>query len=183
MIRAKISAPKGTITGTFSVSFHLSHKIYLSDEDILIETIDGHPLGSERDSLNGDGFNYTKQFYFDDPAEGVSRISIGKEGVGSESVVVEYDIDSILSVEFGTPLKKNNKVVIPVSMSSDAVLTKRVISITPNVKYKLFGAGSEYQIRIDPSVFKEIQVCLCGAIQKYNGKTTDLTTAMINISL
>ena len=183
MIRAKIKAPKNIITGAFSIGFHFSHKVNLTLDDIRIETLAGQPIGSVKDVFSGGEYDYTLQCYFDYPLSGKSRISIQKADVDCEPFEISYDIDDLVGVEFGTQLRRRGKVIIPVQLSSDALLEKSHIEFSEAVPYRLFGSGRDYSIRIENRRRKVFEVRIGGEILKHSGITASITPAVMKVDL
>lgn len=57
-MRGAIQAPKGIITGAFSVIFSFIREVDLTLSDIEVETLAGDALGNSKDRFSGSGSNY-----------------------------------------------------------------------------------------------------------------------------
>lgn len=169
MIKGVISAPKGIITGAFTILLTFIREIELTADAIHVETLEGDPLGHTKDNFAGSGKAYHILCYLPDARKGKSRISV--PGFDVPPVIVEYDTIRTIIPTWGAPFKRKGKVELPLLLSEDIVgLRKKHFSISESMLSVLYGSGSEYQFVVSPSSTQtEFSVSVSGSVKKLNG--------------
>ena len=139
-----ITAPEGPITGAFTLRFAFWREIELSMADIHVETLEGHALGSMKDSLSGSGKDYHILCYLPEGRKGKSRISVVKDGFEVPPVTVEYDTIRTVRATYGTPIKQNGKIEVPVSFDTPIQhLKKRNFRLSVPAPFQLYTAHGD----------------------------------------
>lgn len=171
-MRGVITAPKRVVTGAFTLLFSFPSDTPLTPADIKVETIEGDALGHTKDSFGGSGKHYHLLCYLPDARAGKSRFSVTKAGVRVEPVVVEYDTVRTVIATWGTPVKRNRKIDIPVTLDASIKrLRKQHFRVSePRSPYQFYGQGDTYELVVSPSrAVKHFRVTISGTVQKTNG--------------
>ena len=92
--------------------------------------LEGDALGHKKDNFGGSGANYHLLCYIPDARTGKSRISVVKEGLEVEPVIVEYDTVRTVQSTWGSPMKRGSKIEIPVFFGTEIRNLKRSISLS-----------------------------------------------------
>lgn len=185
-MRGVITAPKKVVTGAFTLLFSFPSDIPLTPADIKVETIEGHALGHAKDSFGGSGNHYHLLCYLPDGRAGKSRFSVDKAGVRVEPVVVEYDTVRTVIATWGTPVKRNRKIDIPVSFDASIKrLRKQHFRISePRSPYQLYGQGNTYDLVVSPSRgLTRFQVTISGTIEKTNGLRAEIEAVSLAVEV
>ena len=168
-MKGVITAPKDVITGAFTLRFAFWREIALTMADIHVETLEGHALGHTKDSLSGSGQNYHILCYLPEGRKGKSRISVTKEGFDVEPVEVEYDTIRTVRATYGTPIKQNGKIEIPVSFDTPIQhLKKRNFVLSVPAPFQLYGSEDTYRVVL-PERSSPFGITVSGRVRKQNG--------------
>ena len=166
-MKGVITVPKQIITGAFNVRFDFIRPIDLMAADVTVETLEGDALGHEKDSFGGSGASYHILCYLPDARSGRSRISVVKDGLDVEPVIVEYDTVKMVRATWGTPIPRGTKVELPISFGvAIQNLKKRNFRFSPAIPFYLYGSGDAYTLSI---IAKETRVSIRGLVKKSNG--------------
>lgn len=171
-MRGVITAPKHVITGAFTLLFAFPSDISLTPADIKVETLEGDALGHAKDNFGGNGNHYHLLCYLPDARTGKSRFSVVKAGVRVEPVVVEYDTVRTVIATWGTPVKRNRKIDIPVTFNASVKrLRKKHFQVSePRFPCQLYGQGDAYDLVVAQARgLTSFQVTVSGTVQKANG--------------
>lgn len=168
-----ITAPKQIITGAFNVLFDFIREIELTAADVIVETLEGDALGHPKDSFGGSGANYHMLRYLLDERSGKSRISIRKEGIDVDPVVVTYDTVRTIHATSGTPIQRGSKIEIPISFTvAIENLKKRNFTFSPPGPFQLYGSGDTYSLVLRDR--NGLTVTVSGAVRKSNGVRAEI---------
>ena len=184
MIRGVIIAPKKVITGAFTLRFSFWREIEFSMADIRVETLEGDALGHSKDCFSGSGANYYILCYIPDARSGKSRISVDKEGVAVEPVIVEYDTVKTVTATWGTPIRRGSKLELPIAFDVPIQkLKKRNFRCSQPCPYQLYGSDANYTLVI-PSQISETPWTLTayGTVQKANGIPAVVTVSSVSVN-
>ena len=182
-MRGVISAPKKIITGAFTVLFSLQREIDFSMADISVRTLEGDDLGHAKDTIGGSGANYHLLCYIPDARKGKSRISVVKEGLEVNPVVVEYDTVREVSVVWGTPIKRGSKLEIPITFDIPIQnLKKRNFRVSYPTAFQLYGSGDAYSLVISKPRAR-FTVSVSGKARKLNGLVVDIQESVEEVRL
>ena len=170
-MRGVITAPKKVITGAFTLLFSFPSDIRLTLDDIQVETLEGDALGHAKDTFGGRGKHYHLLCYLPDARTGKSRVSIAKTGVAVQPVVVEYDTVRTVIATWGTPVKRNRQIDIPVTFDASVKrLRKQHFRLSEPMSYQLYGSGNAYNLVVSPArALTDFEVTLSGTVEKANG--------------
>ena len=171
-MRGVITAPKKVITGAFTLLFSFPSEIVLTPTDIKVETLEGDALGHAKDSFGGGGNHYHLLCYLPDERSGKSLFSVTKAGVDVKPVVVEYDTVRTVIATWGTPVKRNRQIDIPVTFDTPIKrLRKQHFRFSePRCPCQLYGQGDTYDLVVSPSrAVTRFQVTISSTVQKTNG--------------
>ena len=168
-MKGVITAPKDVITGAFTLRFAFWREIALTMADIRIETLEGHALGSPKDCFAGSGKDYHILCYLPDGRKGKSRISVAKDGFEVPPVVVAYDTIRTVRATYGTPIKQNGKIEVPVSFDAPIQhLKKRNFRLSVPAPFQLYGTGDTYRVVL-PERSSPFRITVSGTVRKRNG--------------
>ena len=168
-MKGVIKAPKGIITGAFTILLTFIRPIELTAADVVVETLEGDALGHSKDSFGGSGANYHILCYIPDARSGSSRISVTKEGVDVEPVEIRYDTIRTVRATWGTPIQRGTKVEIPISFGvAIQNLKKRNFSLSPPSPFQIYGADDNYSLII-PRRLGTFSIDVSGTVRKQNG--------------
>ena len=183
-MRGVITAPKRVVTGAFTLLFSFPSDIPLTPADIKVETIEGDALGHVKDSFGGSGKHYHLLCYLPDARAGKSRFSVTKAGVRVEPVIVEYDTVRTVIVTWGTPVKRNRKIDIPVTFDASIKrLRKQHFRVSEPMSYQLYGQGDTYELVVSPArAVKRFRVTISGTIEKINGLRADIQENQLTVT-
>lgn len=182
-MRGVITAPKKIITGAFTVLFAFIRELELTADDVVVETLEGDALGHHKDTFGGGGRNYHLLCYLPDERTGKSRISVNKEGVAVEPVIVAYDtVRSVLPV-WGLPFVRNGKIEIPLTFPCPVInLRKRNFQVSETMQRYVYGAGADYHFVVSPSDIAEgFSVTVSGPVQKENGLDAVIQETVVEV--
>lgn len=171
-MRGVITAPKKVITGAFTLLFSFPSDMVLTAADIQVETIEGDALGHAKDNFGGSGNHYHLLCYLPDARAGKSRFSVTKAGVDVKPVVVEYDTVRTVIATWGTPVKRNRNIEIPVTFDTPIKrLRKQHFRVSePRCPCQLYGSGDAYDLVVSPARgLTRFRVTLSGTVEKTNG--------------
>ena len=185
-MRGVITAPKRVVTGAFTLLFSFPSDIPLTPADIKVETIEGDALGHAKDSFGGSGNHYHLLCYPPDARAGKSRFSVDRTGVRVEPVVVEYDTVRTVIATWGTPVKRNRKIDIPVSFDAPIKrLRKQHFRVSePRSPYQLYGQGDTYDLVVSPArAVTRFQVTISGTIEKTNGLRANIEAVSLAVEV
>ena len=185
-MRGVITAPKKVVTGAFTLLFSFPSDIDLTPADIQVETIEGHALGHAKDNFGGSGKHYHLLCYLPDERSGKSRFSITKAGVNVKPVVVEYDTVRTVTATWGTPVKRNRQIDIPVTFDTPIKrLRKQHFSVSePRCPCQLYGRGDAYELVVSPSrAVTRFQVTISGTVQKVNGLEAVIEETVLEVEV
>lgn len=182
-MRGVISVPSGIITGAFNIRLTFIREIELTADAIHVETLEGDALGHEKDNFGGEGKDYHILCYLPDERKGKSRISVVKEGVDVPPVIVEYDTVRSLTPVWGTPVKRNAKIEIPLTLPEAVTgLRKQNFSVSEAVPCFLYGSGHTYQFVVAPSPAQtDFSVSVAGRVRKMNGLRADIQRTILEV--
>ena len=153
----------------------------MARDDIAVETLEGDPLGHTKDRLGGQGANYHLLCYIPDERQGKSRISVDKERLTADPIVVEYDTVRTVRARFTDPVRRGLKIEIPVSFGFPIQhLKKRNFSFSVPTPYQIYGTASGYQLRI-PARSGEIRITISDAIRKQNGVPAEIQEQRLEV--
>ena len=168
MILGSIEASQKTITGAFTILFTFQRDIDFTMADVVVETIEGDSLGHAKDSFGGTRNAYFIICYLPDMRKGMSLISVKKDGVQVEPILVEYDTVTRVNVTWGTPVKNVNRIGLPVHLDTPLqILKKRHFQVSPATPFQLYGSGDTYTIVMVPK--QKTRVSIQGTVKKQNG--------------
>ena len=182
MIRGTIKAPKGIITGAFTLLISFIRDLELTAADVVVETLEGDALGHTKDSFGGSGANYHSLCYIPDARSGKSRISIRKEGIDVDPVVVTYDTVKTVRATWGTPIRRGSKVEIPIAFGvAIQKLKKRNFKLSQPCPFQLYGSGEAYSLIVPNRT--GLRVSVLGTVRKANGIQAEIieTTLGVNV--
>lgn len=181
-MKGTIKAPKGIITGAFSVIFSFIREVDLTRDGVLVEVIKGDALGHQRDNFGGSGKNYHLLCHLQDGLKGRSRISVTGHAVAP--VEIAYDtVRSIVPV-WGDPFVRNGKIEIPLSLPTPVTnLRKRNFRVSrAPARCHLYGAGTDYQVVVSPSGTGDFTVSVAGTVEKENGLAAVIQETVVEVS-
>lgn len=180
-MRGAIKAPRQIITGAFSVIFSFIREVDFTQNDVIVETLEGDALGNPKDNFGGSGRNYHLLCYLQESQKGKSRISIS--GFDVPPVVVEYDTVRSLTPVWETPFKRNTKIEIPLTLPEAVTgLRKKNFSISESMPCVLYGSGRDYQFVVSPSSAQtEFSVSVSGAVRKMNGLRAEIEETILEV--
>ena len=182
MIRGVITAPTKVITGAFTIRFSFWREIDLTMTDIRVETLEGDALGHSKDCFSGSGANYYILCYIPDARSGKSRISVNKEGVAVEPVIVEYDTVRTVTATWGTPFRRGSKLELPVAFDVPIQkLKKRNFRCSHPCPYQIYGADSDYALVVPRRT--GLTITAYGTVQKANGIPAVIETAVLEVDV
>ena len=169
-----ITVPQGIITGAFNIRFDFIRAIELTAADITVETLEGDALGHTKDNFSGSGANYHVLCYLPDERSGKSRISVVKDGLRVEPVIVTYDTVKTIVATWGTPIRRGNrKVELPISFGvAIQQLKKRNFVLSQPLPFQLYGSGDTYSLVVPDRT--GLTVTVSGAVRKLNGIRADI---------
>lgn len=163
-----IAVPTGIITGAFNIRFNFIREIELTAADITVETLEGDALGHSKDAFGGSGANYHILCYIPDPRAGKSRISVAKDGLEVEPVIVEYDTVRTVHATWGTLIQRGTKVELPVLFDvAIQRLKKRNFRFSLPTPFQLYGTGKDYSLVIPQQ--RDFTVTVSGSVRKVSG--------------
>ena len=169
-MKGVITAPKDVITGAFTLRFAFWREIALTMADIQVETLEGDALGHKKDCLAGSGQNYYILCYLPEGRKGKSRISVGKDGFEVPPVVVEYDTIRTVRATYGTPIKQNGKIEIPVSFDAPIQhLKKRNFRLSVPAPFQLYRVSRDAYSVVLPERSSPFRITVSGTVRKQNG--------------
>lgn len=179
-MKGVITAPRGIITGAFNVRFDFIRPIDLTAADVVVETLEGDALGHGKDSFGGRGASYHILCYIPDARSGSSRISVVKDGLDVEPVIVEYDTVKTVRATWGTPIPRGTKVEIPIAFSvAIQNLKKRNFRFSPAIPFYLYGSGDVYTV---VALIKEkTTIEISGAVRKNNGIDASIEKSVFEV--
>ena len=164
-----ITVPQKIITGAFTILISSTGHIELTAADIDVETLEGDPLGHDKDSFGGSGTHYHILCYLPDMRKGVSRISIKKEGLSVEPVVVEYDTINLVIPAWGKPFVRGKKIEVPLILDTAVqILRKRNFRLSRPLPMQIYGSGNSYSLVL-PRRGLGTEVTIYGTVRKQNG--------------
>lgn len=180
-MKGVITAPRGIITGAFNVRFDFIRPIDLTAADVVVETLEGDALGHGKDSFGGRGASYHILCYLPDARSGSSRISVVKDGLVVEPVIVEYDTVKTVRATWGTPIPRGTKLEIPISFSvAIEHLKKRHFTFSePGFPFQLYGSGDTYSLVLPNRT--EFTVTVSGAVRKANRVRAEIQESLLEV--
>ena len=179
-MRGVITAPREIITGAFNVRFDFIRPIELTAADVVVETLEGDALGHSKDSFGGSGASYHILCYIPDARSGKSRISVVKDGLIVEPVIVEYDTVKTVRATWGTPIPRGTKVEIPISFDvAIENLRKRNFRCSQPVPFQLYGSGDTYSLIVPART--GLQVTVLGTVRKSNGVSVNIEETVLEV--
>lgn len=184
-MKGVIKAPKQVITGAFTMLFSFIRPIEFTAADVHVETIEGDALGCPKDSFGGSGANYYILCYLPDERVGKSRISVRKDGLDVEPVIVTYDTVRTVVATWGTPIRRGNrKVEVPISFDvAIQNLKKRNFRLSIPGPYQLYGADRAYSLLMPAGlVNRGLVLVVFGTVQKHNGIRADIQGTLLEVS-
>ena len=180
-MKGVITAPEGIITGAFTLLFAFWRETEFSLSDIRIETLAGHALGHTKDSLGGSGKDYHILCYLPEGRKGESRISVVKDGFDVTPVTVEYDTIRTVHATYGTPIKRNGKIEVPVSFDAPIQhLKKRNFRFSVPAPFQLYGSGDSYSVVLPER--NTFSLTVSGTIRKSNGIRANIEEIQLEVS-
>ena len=172
-MKGVITAPKQIITGAFTVLFDFIREIELAAADVTVETLEGDALGHTKDTFGGSGANYHILYYLPDERSGKSRISVNKDALAVEPVIVTYDTVRTVQATWGTPIRRGTKVEIPISLGVAVEhLQKRNFTFSAPCPFQLYGSGKRYSLIVPQRT--GLIVTVSGAVRKSNGVRAEI---------
>ena len=181
-MKGVITAPKDVITGAFTLRFAFWREIPLTMADIQVETLEGDALGHKKDCLAGSGQNYYILCYLPEGRKGKSRISVGKDGFEVPPVIVEYDTIRTVRATYGTPIKQNGKIEIPVSFDAPIQhLKKRNFRLSVPAPFQLYGSEDTYRVVL-PERNSPFGITVSGRVRKQNGIRASIIETRLQLS-
>ena len=180
-MRGIITAPKHIITGAFTILLTFIREIELTADAIVVETLEGDALGHSKDSFGGSGASYHILCYIQDARSGKSRISVVKDGLIVEPVIVEYDTVKTVRATWGTPIARGTKVEIPISFDvAIENLKKRHFTFSGfPVPFQLYGSGDTYSLVLPNRT--GLTVTVSGAVRKSNGIRAEIQETVLEV--
>ena len=185
-MRGVITAPKHVITGAFTLLFAFPSDISLTPADIKVEVLEGDALGHAKDSFGGNGNHYHLLCYLPDARAGKSRFSVVKAGVRVEPVIVEYDTIRTVIATWGTPVKRNQKIDIPVTFNASVKrLRKQHFQVSePRSPCQLYGHGDAYTLVVSPArAATRFRVTIAGTVQKTSGLAAVIEANVLEVDV
>ena len=185
-MRGIITAPKKVITGAFTLLFAFPSEIPLTPADIKVETLEGDALGHAKDNFGGSGKHYHLLCYLPDARTGKSRFSVVKAGVSVQPVIVEYDTVRTVIATWGTPVKRNGKIDIPVTFDASVKRLRRhhFRVSEPRCPCQLYGYGDTYELVVSPApTLTSFRVTLSGTLEKENGLEALIATSSLEVNI
>lgn len=185
-MRGVITAPKKVVTGAFTLLFSFPSDVPLTPADIKVEVLEGDALGHAKDSFGGSGNHYHLLCYLPDTRTGKSRVSVDRAGVNVEPVIVEYDTVRTVLADFGTPVKRNRKIDIPVSFDVPVKrLRKQHFRFSePRSPYELYGQGDDYDLVVSPPRgVSHFEVTVSGTVEKLNGLMAAIVAVPLEVEV
>jgi len=180
-MRGVITAPNKIITGAFTLLFSFPSDIDLTAADIQVETLEGDALGHAKDSFRGRGNHYHLLCYLPDERAGKSRFSVTKPGVDVAPVVVEYDTVRKVVATWGTPVKQNRKIEVPLSFdASIRRLRKQHFLLFKRHQFQVYGTGDTYQLVVS-AADAPFRVVVSGTVQKTNGLQAVIVPSVVEV--
>ena len=182
-MKGVITVPSGIITGAFNILFDFIRPIDLTAADVVVETLEGDGLGHAKDTFGGSGASYHILCYIPDARSGKSRISVVKDGLIVEPVIVEYDTVKTVRATWGTPIPRGTKVEIPISFDvAIEHLKKRHFRFSgfPGFPFHLYGSGDTYSLVLPNRT--GLTVTVSGAVRKSNGIRADIQEEQLLVS-
>lgn len=168
---ASLRVPR-VITGAFNIIVTLIQPTAFSREDIVIETLEGDALGTDRDVFSGEGKFFRLLCYVPHGRNGKAKVSLPRFDVAD--VVVEYDTVIEITATWGAPVLKTRQVEIPFTLSHRVrSLKKKLIRLSKNYRFYLYGSGTDYRIVVNTGVY-DFDVTIRGIIEKPNGRRADI---------
>lgn len=181
MVRGTIRVPQRVITGPFSLNISLQRDVEISPEDILFETVEGDPLGHNRDRFfSGDGANYSAYCYIEEQRQGISIVSLDTAGVNVLPQLIQYDTIRKVGVLWGAPVQRGNKLDIPFTLSEPVhLLRKRNFSFERNTPFQIYSLeNNRHKVVCNSGTNK---IIIKGNVRKSNGVEAILTESVLEI--
>ena len=180
-MKGVITVPSGIITGAFNILFDFIRPIDLTAADVVVETLEGDGLGHAKDTFGGSGASYHILCYIPDARSGKSRISVVKDGLIVEPVIVEYDTVKTVRATWGTPISRGTKVEIPISFDvAIEHLKKRHFTFSGfPVPFQLYGSGDTYSLVLPKRT--GLTVTVSGAVRKSNGIRAEIQETLLEV--
>lgn len=180
-MRGTIKAPRKIITGAFNIILTFQREVELTIDDIVVELIEGDPLGNIKDSFGGSGKNYHILCYVQDSIQGRSRISIS--GFDVSPVEITYDTMHEIIPLWGQPFRKSNKIEIPLTFPSPIRnLRKGNFQISRSIQHYLYGSDQSYQLLLVPKTNEDFSITVSGNVEKSNGIAVSIDPTVIEVS-
>ena len=182
-MKGVITAPEGIITGAFTLLFAFWRETEFSLSDIRIETLAGHALGHTKDSLGGSGKDYHILCYLPEGRKGESRISVVKDGFDVTPVTVEYDTIRTVHATYGTPIKQNGKIEVPVSFDAPIQhLKKRNFRFSVPAPFQLYRENGDAYRVVLPERSSPFRITVSGRVRKMNGVGANIEETRLQVS-
>ena len=180
-MRGVITAPTKVITGAFNIRFAFPKPLELTQADVVVETLEGDALGYSKDCFGGSGKDYHILCYIPDERKGESRVSVVKNGLEVEPVIVEYDTVQTIAATWGTPIQRGSRIELPVSFDTAVQnLKKRNFRFSYPTPYQLYGTGDTYSVVI-PQRQENFTVAVSGAVEKVNGLRAEIRESVLEV--
>lgn len=183
MILGTLTAPVRVITGAFTILVTFIREIELTAADIHVETLEGDALGCPKDSFGGSGANYHILCYIPGARAGKSRISVRKDGLAVEPVIVEYDTVKTVIATWGTPIPRGSKVELPISFNvAIHNLKKRNFRLSTPGPYQIYGERNTYSLLVPAALVDAgLAVVVFGTVRKASGVDARIARARFEV--
>lgn len=180
-MKGVITVPSGIITGAFNILFDFIRPIDLTAADVVVETLEGDGLGHAKDTFGGSGASYHILCYIPDARSGKSRISVVKDGLIVEPVIVEYDTVKTVRATWGTPIQRGTKVELPISFGvAIENLKKRNFRFSQALPFQLYGSSDSYSLIVPQRT--GLIVTVSGAVRKANGVRAEIAENQLSVT-
>ena len=137
--------------------------------DIHVETLEGHALGSMKDSSAVAVRITISSAISRRGRKGKSRISVVKDGFEVPPVTVEYDTIRTVRATYGTPIKQNGKIEVPVSFDTPIQhLKKRNFRLSVPAPFQLYRENGDTYRVVLPERSSPFGITVSGTVRKQN---------------